>query len=244
MSDELIWLDQHNPNQAFPPLEHAHSNPNGLLAAGGCLSTTRLYNAYRHGCFPWYNDDDPILWWSPNPRALLWLSQLHISRSLQKTLRKHPYRLSLDTAFANVIHQCATIRRQGNPGTWITQDMQHAYCQLHHAGFAHSIELWAGEKLVGGLYGVSLGKAFFGESMFSYVPNASKIALVILAHQLQRWQFHFIDCQLSSPHLSQLGASNISRVDFNQQLARATQHPDHQGQWQLDQDLTCNSNPC
>lgn len=238
---EITWLDRTQPNQAFPALHNALEEPNGLLAAGGCLSTQRLYNAYQHGCFPWFNEGEPLLWWSPNPRAVLPLTALHIPRSLRKSLRKHPYHLTLDQAFPQVIQQCATIRRTGNPGTWITNQMQQAYCQLHQAGFAHSIELWDQQTLVGGVYGVSLGKAFFGESMFSYVPNASKIALVTLAKQLQRWQFDFIDCQLSSPHLTHLGAQTMSRVTFKQRLDHATQHPDHTGQWQLDQDLSCSS---
>lgn len=228
-----------NPQQpsVFPPVNQAMLEPNGLLAIGGDLSLPRLLAAYRHGIFPWFNEDQPILWWTPDPRAVLFPASLKISRSLRKRLRQQPFRITLDTAFADVIQGCAAARKKSH-GTWITTAMQTAYIQLHEAGYAHSVEVWQDELLVGGLYGVSLGKVFFGESMFSRSNDASKIALVYLVYQLQRWAFDLIDCQVESAHLNSLGAIPVSRHDFMVRLDKAMQAPTRQGIWRCDPDLT------
>lgn len=199
--------------QDFPPIEHALDDPNGLLAAGGDLSPQRLLDAYRRGIFPWYDKDQPILWWSPSPRAVLFPDQLHVSRSLRKTLRRQTYRVTLDTAFERVIRSCSEPRTYSE-GTWITEEMIAAYVRLHELGFAHSVEAWQGEELVGGLYGVALGKIFFGESMFSNATDASKVAFVHLVNQLQAWGFQLIDCQVENPHLVSLGSIVIGRSHF------------------------------
>lgn len=201
----------------FPPVENALSDPNGLLAAGGNLSPQRLLEAYSKGIFPWFNENEPILWWSPNPRMVLFPHELKISRSLRRTLRKSRYQIRTDYAFSEVIQACAMPRR-GQPGTWINPEMINAYTELHEMGLAHSVETWMDDILVGGLYGVSLGKVFFGESMFSRAPDTSKIALVHLIKQLQYWEFGLIDCQVRTNHLETLGAREISRVEFGQKL--------------------------
>ncbi|MDH5632864.1 MAG: leucyl/phenylalanyl-tRNA--protein transferase [Gammaproteobacteria bacterium] len=224
----------------FPPAELA--SPEGLLAIGGDLQTGRLLEAYGHGIFPWYNNDQPILWWSPDPRATLFPDQLRISKSLKKTLRKQKFRVSFDHAFEQVIRACAASRAgrrrpeqeagdATDPGTWILPEMIEAYCILHEQGYAHSVETWLDDKLVGGLYGVSLGRAFFGESMFSRETDASKVALVFLAEQLKQWRFELIDCQVSSPHLQTLGAVDLRREDFMTHLSRALAGPDQPGSW-------------
>lgn len=202
---------------SFPPLENALSEPNGLLAAGGDLSPRRLLEAYRKGIFPWFNKDEPILWWSPDPRMVLFPSELKISRSLRKTLKKDHYRIHTDRSFDQVMHACASPRKE-QTGTWIHPEMIAAYVDLHEMGLAHSIETWVDGSLVGGLYGVSLGKVFFGESMFSSVTDASKLAFVHLVQQLQAWGFGLIDCQVKSDHLASLGAREISRMEFSQRL--------------------------
>jgi leucyl/phenylalanyl-tRNA--protein transferase len=215
---------------SFPPVELA--SPEGLLAIGGDLQAERLLEAYRHGIFPWYNDDQPILWWSPDPRATLFPDQLHISKSLRKALRKQPYKVTFDYAFREVIAACAGPRPKQEPaGTWILDEMIEAYCQLHERGYAHSVEVWDQDQLVGGLYGVALGRAFFGESMFSHRTDASKIALVYLAHQLDQWQFELIDCQVSSGHITSLGAQDIRRDEFMSRLNKALSHADRPGRW-------------
>ncbi|MBE9515626.1 MAG: leucyl/phenylalanyl-tRNA--protein transferase [Proteobacteria bacterium] len=214
----------------FPPVELA--SPEGLLAVGGDLRADRLLEAYRHGIFPWYNDDQPILWWSPDPRATLFPDQVHISKSLRKTLRKQKYSVTFDSAFREVIEACAGPRpNQEEAGTWILDEMIEAYCQLHERGYAHSVEVWDQGQLVGGLYGIALGRAFFGESMFSRQADASKIALVYLAHQLQLWKFELIDCQVSSDHITSLGAKDIRRDEFMSRLNAALKHDDQPGQW-------------
>ena len=225
------WLDVDEPT-LFPDVERALIEPDGLLAIGGDLCIERLCAAYQHGIFPWYSDGQPILWWSPNPRAVLFLDDLKISRSLQKVLRNQDYRITLDTAFDNVIQYCAQSREDSN-GTWIVDEMQHAYLEMHAAGFAHSAEVWQGNELIGGLYGVSLGGAFFGESMFSRQNNGSKIALVYLVAQLKAWGFGFIDSQVYSDHLGSLGATNIPRKDFIRRLNTETDKPTRMGPWQL-----------
>lgn len=199
--------------QDFPPIEHALDDPNGLLAAGGDLAPERLIDAYRKGIFPWFDQDQPILWWSPSPRAVLFPDQIHISRSLHKALRKGRFNVTMDNCFNDVIRACAEPRTYSD-GTWITQEMIEAYCRLHELGYAHSIEVWADSKLVGGVYGIALGKVFFGESMFSRQTNASKIAFVYLVSQLQAWGFQLIDCQVENPHLASLGSTNITRAEF------------------------------
>ena len=213
----LTFLDPDDPEQLFPKLNKALKDPNGLLAVGGCLSTTRLFNAYRQGIFPWYNPGEPILWWSPNPRLVLYPDQLIISRSLQKTLRKNTFHITFDQAFDQVINACAQ-PRQEESGTWTTDDINTAYNNLHAAGHAHSVEAWLNNELVGGLYGVAIGQVFFGESMFHTQTDASKVAFVTLVEHLQRWGYQLIDCQVHSAHLASLGASNCSRADFKNLL--------------------------
>ncbi len=208
-------------NLWFPAVEQALEEPNGLLAFGGDLRPERILAAYRRGIFPWYQDDQPILWWSPDPRAVLFPEQIHISRSMQKILRDDRFSLRMDTDFAGVMQGCAEITERRN-GTWITPAMHKAYCKLHELGYAHSIEVWRENTLVGGLYGIALGEVFFGESMFSREENASKIALIRLCQQLRRWGFAMIDCQVSNPHLHSMGASTIARSDFVKLLQRHT----------------------
>ncbi|MED5532468.1 MAG: leucyl/phenylalanyl-tRNA--protein transferase [Pseudomonadota bacterium] len=212
----------------FPPLEAA--SPEGLLAVGGDLNPDRLLSAYRQGIFPWYSDDQPILWWSPDPRAVLYPSKLHISKSLRKSLRTRGFEVSADRAFALVIAACAESRNRGE-GTWITSGMQDAYCALHRMGYAHSVETWHNGELVGGLYGLAIGKAFFGESMFSRVANASKTALVGLATSLAAEGYRFIDCQVVSEHLTSLGAEATPRDRFAAELHEAVGFPDKAARW-------------
>ncbi|MCB1688889.1 MAG: leucyl/phenylalanyl-tRNA--protein transferase [Halioglobus sp.] len=205
---------------AFPPTDEALQSPNGLLAAGGDLSTERLLTAYRHGIFPWYEAPQPVLWWTPDPRAVLFPEDLHISRSLRKTLRANALHLSVDRQFTEVMRACADLRQDGG-GTWIDEDMLAAYGRLHTMGYAHSVEV-SDDKgaLVGGLYGVALGRVFFGESMFSRRTDASKVALVALVDIVQRGGIQMIDCQVENGHLNSLGAQTINRLDFEQRLAQ------------------------
>ncbi len=213
----IPWLPA---EPVFPPLATAlggpdkPDEPNGLLAAGGDLSPTRLLAAYRQGIFPWYSGDQPILWWNPDPRLVLVPAEFHIRRSLAKTLRNSAYEIRLDSAFAEVIHACATTPRDGQPGTWIVPTMQDAYRELHRLGHAHSVETWIDGKLVGGLYGVAIGRMFYGESMFSHQSDASKIALAHLCAYLSARDFGIIDCQMETNHLTSLGARPISRDAF------------------------------
>lgn len=215
------WLAE---NDLFPPVEKALREPNGLLAAGGDLMPERLLDAYAHGIFPWFNDDSPILWWSPDPRMVLFPRELKISRSLCKNVKNMQYEIRIDSAFQDVMAACAA-PRPGQPGTWITPHMQDAYLRLHQMGFAHSIETWIDGKLSGGLYGVSLGKVFFGESMFSNQANASKLALVHLVDQLHSQQFELVDCQMNTAHLASLGAREIPRGEFTTTLAKLINYP-------------------
>lgn len=235
------WLDPLNPEAPFPPVELALREPDGLLALGGDLSPQRLLNAYAHSIFPWYSDGQPILWWSPDPRLVLLPENLHIGRSLRKTLRKQPFRLTLDTAFEQVITNCAESRRD-QEGTWITDEMQQAYIHLHSLGFAHSVEAWDDQQLVGGLYGVALGRAFFGESMFTRRADASKLAFVHFVHQLSDWGYQLIDCQVYTEHLARFGAREMPRSEFIDRLETAiTSHPDHRAfRWQFDPDHSAN----
>lgn len=202
----------------FPPSSTALDEPNGLLAAGGDLSPQRLLNAYSRGIFPWFQDDQPILWWSPDPRMTLKPDEIHISKSMKKFLAKTSLSVKVDSCFDRVMDACSQDRKNSS-GTWITQDMYEAYCYLHELGYCHSIEVFDAQKLVGGLYGVSLGQIFFGESMFSRLTNASKLALITLANFLRRHQFQLIDCQVASPHLSSLGAQEITREQFEVELS-------------------------
>jgi len=216
---QLTILDPDNPEQEFPALEKALREPDGLLAVGGCLSVSRLLNAYRHGIFPWYNAGEPILWWSPDPRLVLFPDQIKVSRSLRKTIRRQKFSVSYDQAFDAVIAGCADIRK-GSLGTWITQDISRAYKDLFRLGIAHSAEAWHKGKLVGGLYGIALGRVFFGESMFHTMTDASKVAFVTLVEQLEEWGYQLIDCQVHTEHLESLGAVEIDRRDFVELLAR------------------------
>lgn len=207
----LTWLQRDSLD--FPPLNKALREPNGLLAAGGDLRPERLIQAYRHGCFPWFQDGQPILWWSPDPRTVLLPDQLHVSRSLGKVLRQGRYRVTFDQAFADVIRACAAPRSYAAE-TWITSHMQDAYLELHRRGIAHSVEVWRDNELVGGLYGLAMGQLFFGESMFSRADNASKVGFVTLVEHLKNWGFVLIDCQMPTEHLLSLGAQTISRSEF------------------------------
>ena len=232
----LPWLDPRDDSQPFPPPDRALTEPDGLLAAGGSLSPRRLLRAYRLGIFPWYSPGQPILWWSPDPRLVLFPESVNLSRSLRKTLRKGLFTVTADTAFAAVIAACAAPRGE-DPGTWITPEMNRAYIRLHQLGHAHSIETWHEDKLVGGLYGVAVGRVFYGESMFSTVSDASKVALAALAAQLWRWQFTLIDCQVHTEHLTRMGAVEIPRATFLQLLERYCILPGQDGRWRLDDDL-------
>lgn len=224
----IPWLESAT---AFPPLEHALTEPNGLLCAGGDLSPQRILHAYQRGIFPWYARGEPILWWSPDPRMALFPSEFRISRSLRKALRLGNYEIRLDHDFPAVIRACAKSRRRGQHGTWITAEMQSAYCTLHELGFAHSVETWVGDTLVGGLYGLAIGKMFYGESMFSHVTDASKIAIAHLARFLDREGFGLIDCQMNTPHLASLGAREIPRREFTARLQALTAIPPLHGRW-------------
>lgn len=226
----LPWLDPHLIE--FPSTAHALTEPNGLLAVGGDLSPERLICAYQQGIFPWYEDGQPILWWSPSPRAVLYPDKIHISKSLRKTLKKEVFTVTFDTAFEAVIDACAKSPRDGKIGsTWITTEMNRAYNELYNRGIAHSVETWHEGELVGGLYGLAIGKVFFGESMFSKKTDASKVAFAHLAKQLQEWDFVLIDCQVSNPHLTTLGAEEIDRETFENTLRNNSNEstPQHWG---------------
>jgi leucyl/phenylalanyl-tRNA--protein transferase len=226
----IPWLDSGDP---FPEVERALAEPNGLLAAGADLSLPRLLEAYRNGIFPWFGHDQPILWWSPDPRMVLFPAELKVSRSLARTLRNARFEVRADTAFDAVIEGCRQPRR-GESGTWITEEMTEAYGTMHRAGFAHSVETWLDGKLVGGLYGVALGRAFFGESMFARVSDASKVALVALARQLQHWDFGLIDCQMNTAHLASMGASEIPRAEFTRRLRELVHYAPVPVPWRLE----------
>lgn len=203
----------------FPPLERALRDPNGLLAVGGDLLPERLIQAYRHGCFPWYQAGQPILWWSPAPRTVLFPHELHVSRSLRKVLRQERFQVSFDQDFSAVIQACAGPRDYAD-GTWITPEMRKAYQELHRRGIAHSVEVWQSGTLVGGLYGLAIGQLFFGESMFSHTDNASKVGFATLVRRLEQWGFVLIDCQMPTGHLQSLGARSIPRTEFSDFLKR------------------------
>jgi len=223
LSEELI----------FPPPELAEDN--GLLAVGGDLGEERLLLAYSAGIFPWYSEDDPILWWSPDPRLILLPEDLKISRSLRRTISKGVFTVTLDTAFEQVIRNCASVHLREAGDTWITNNMINAYINLHHSGYAHSVESWHEGELAGGLYGISLGSAFFGESMFTKKSDASKVAFVTLVQQLVKWNFTLLDCQMTTAHLKNLGAGEIPRHDFLVMLKEALKAPDRKGKWMLEE---------
>jgi leucyl/phenylalanyl-tRNA--protein transferase len=229
----IPWLGQSDP---FPPVETALRDPNGLLAAGGDLSPSRLLDAYARGIFPWSGEGDPILWWSPDPRMVLWLNELHVSRSLRRTIGSRRYAVTTDTAFDRVVDGCAAPRRNQD-GTWITADMRQAYQRLAAAGKAHSVETWFEGELVGGLYGVTIGRMFFGESMFSRRPDASKVAIASLVRLLARWDFELIDCQMATSHLASLGAREIPRSEFLTHVDRLVRLPGRQVPWSFPADL-------
>lgn len=217
-----FWINRQS--NSFPPLERALRSPSGLLAMGGDLSAERLVAAYRHGCFPWYSQGQPLMWWSPDPRTVLFPDELHIPRSLRKTLRQQHFRISYDSAFEQVIHACA-LPRSSDSGTWITPAMQSAYTRLHQLGHAHSVEVWHGQQLVGGLYGIAMGRLFFGESMFARMSDASKVGFVTLVQDLQQAGFRLIDCQMPTEHLARFGARDIPRSEFQQYLQRDLDSP-------------------
>ncbi len=218
----LTWLKRDD--FSFPPLETALREPNGLLAAGGDLRPERLLAAYRHGCFPWYQEGQPLLWWSPDPRTVLFPDELHVSRSLRKRMRHGDYQVTFDKAFTEVIQGCAGPRSYAD-GTWITTPMQDAYIRLHEMGVAHSVEVWQQGQLVGGLYGLAMGELFFGESMFSRATDASKVGFVTLVERLREWGFALVDCQMPTRHLESFGARSIPRAAFAEALAAHLDRP-------------------
>jgi leucyl/phenylalanyl-tRNA---protein transferase len=221
LSDDLSFP---NPNLA---------GKDGLLAVGGDLSTERLLLAYQNGIFPWFSDEEPIIWWSPDPRLVLYPDELRISRNLKKIIRKKKFSVTMDTAFDEVINACAKVRTMNQKETWITDDMIKAYCSLHISGFAHSVEVWHRGKLAGGLYGVSLGKCFFGESMFTFVDNASKVAFVYLVEFLKSLSMDVIDCQVTTEHMMQFGAREIERKRFLEELTHSLNSPTIRGKWDM-----------
>lgn len=229
----IPWLKADDP---FPPVSRALIEPNGLLAAGADLSRERLITAYRSGIFPWYSEGEPLLWWSPDPRMVLYPPELKVSRSLGKRLRRRDYEVRVDSAFEAVMHACAT-PRAGQAGTWITPEMVAAYVALNRHGLAHSVETWIEGRLAGGLYGVALGRVFYGESMFTRATDSSKIALAHLTRQLERWGYGMIDCQMTTAHLESFGAREIRRSEFMRKLAELVNYPSRTEGWRFDDDL-------
>ncbi len=229
---QLPILDPSTPAQGFPEINTALTEPDGLLAVGGCLAPQRLINAYKLGIFPWYSPGEPILWWSPNPRLVLFPEKLKASRSLKKTIRKKQFSITFDQAFSQVMQYCAAPRKT-ETGTWITAEIYQAYNQLHQQGISHSVEAWFDDELVGGLYGVAIGQVFFGESMFHKKTDASKVAFYHLVLQLSDWGYQLIDCQVHTPHLSSLGAEEIDREVFATLLKHHCSTPPHQQSWQI-----------
>ena len=221
------------PDDAIHFPDPSFAEANGLLAVGGDLSPERLLQAYALGIFPWYTEDDPILWWSPDPRLIVHPGDVHLSRSLRKTMKRGTFRVTLDEAFTEVVSACATHPRPEQDGTWITEDMVEAYSVLHGLGYAHSVEAWEGETLVGGVYGVSLGSCFFGESMFARRSDASKVAFANLSDQLCKWGFTLIDCQMYTDHLARFGAEELSRESFLALLDDGLRHETRVGKWEM-----------
>ena len=226
------WL---GPDDPFPPVDAALTDPNGLLAIGRTLALPTLLDAYARGIFPWFNRDEPVLWWSPDPRMILLPGELHVSRSLSRRLRRRDYEVTIDRAFGDVMRACAA-PRGGETGTWISERMIRAYQRLHDAGYAHSVETWIDGELAGGVYGVAIGRAFFGESMFTRRTDASKIALVSLVRQLERWRFGVIDCQMRTAHLASLGAREIARAEFVGMVRALVAEPAVPVPWRFDND--------
>jgi leucyl/phenylalanyl-tRNA--protein transferase len=229
----IPWLEPHDP---FPPVTTALREPDGLLAAGADLSEARLIDAYSKGIFPWFSEGQPLLWWSPDPRMVLFPPELRISRSLAKRLRRRDYEIRTDTCFETVMRACAA-PRAGQDGTWITTDMIAAYSALNRRGIAHSVETWVDGELAGGLYGIALGRMFYGESMFARASDASKLALAHLVRQLQRLDFGMIDCQMKTAHLASFGAREIPRSEFMLKLQELVNYPMQSGEWRIDDDL-------
>ena len=229
----IPWLE---PDDPLPPISSALRRPNGLLAAGGGLSSARLVDAYSRGCFPWFNEGEPVLWWSPDPRMVLLPDELHVSKSLARHVRRGGFEIRADTAFAEVIAGCAQPRR-GQDGTWISPAIVEAYVALHAEGIAHCVETWIDGKLAGGLYGLAIGGAFFGESMFARATDASKLAFVHAVGQLRRWGVGLIDCQMSTAHLAGFGAREVPRAVFLHRIAQLVSHPAPRSPWRLDPDL-------
>jgi leucyl/phenylalanyl-tRNA--protein transferase len=234
--NNVLWLDPDDELTPFPHVSEALRDPDGLLAVGGKLCQRRLLAAYRNGIFPWYSTGQPVLWWSPDPRTVLVPEQIRINRSLKKTLRQGHFVVTMDCHFAGVIDACAEPRHK-QAGTWITHEMRTAYLEFHRGGHAHSLEVYQGDDLVGGLYGVAVGGVFFGESMFSRASSASKVALVALCAQLQAWNFALIDCQTRSEHLFNMGAKEISRDAFMASLDEGRRRPGQAAPWELDRQL-------
>lgn len=226
----LAWLGD-GAGAPFPDPSTALREPDGLLAAGGDLHPTRLLNAYRQGIFPWFSEGEPPLWWSPDPRMVFRTDAVATSRRFRRSMRGCDWTITADTAFADVVRECATIPRRGQRGTWITAAMQSAYVDLHALGHAHSVEVWAGRELVGGIYGVAIGRMFFGESMFSRRTDGSKVAIAALAHRLAQWEWPLIDAQVENPHLVRLGAERWSRADFLEATSVLVQRPGREGPW-------------
>lgn len=234
----VYWLDPNTPDAAFPDPQLALAQPNGLLAMGGDLSPQRLRRAYASGIFPWYNPDESILWWCPDPRSVFDTDRIHVARRLARTLAAGDYATTLDRDFNGVLTGCAA-PRDGNPGTWLGPEMRSAYAQLHALGDAHSVEVWHRGRLAGGLYGIALGRIFFGESMFSHRTNASKIALVWLARQLAAWDFPLIDGQVGSGHLYRMGARDMPRSHFLHRVQKLQREPAPAAPWRFDLDVPC-----
>jgi leucyl/phenylalanyl-tRNA---protein transferase len=229
----IPWL---GPRDPFPPVEVALSDPNGLLAAGADLSVPRLLDAYRQGIFPWYSEGDPLLWWSPDPRMVLFLDELRVTRSLRRVIRSKRFSVTLDRAFLDVMAGCAA-PRDGQDGTWITPEIVDAYSELAALGYAHSVETWVDGELAGGLYGVAVGRMFFGESMFARHFRRVGVALAHLVWQLRRWNFELIDCQMTTAHLASLGAREVPRRAFNARISRLVRQPPIPGPWRADDGL-------
>lgn len=223
----VFWLD---PEHIIFP-DPVYANPDGLLAAGGDLSEERLLLAYRNGIFPWYAPGDPILWWCPDPRCVLFPEDLKVSKSMRPYFNQRKFEVTHDRCFSDVMQACAKQPRNGQAGTWITREMVEGYTRLHEAGYAHSVEVWKDKELVGGLYGIAIGKVFFGESMFARASNASKFGFISLVRQLEAQGFTLIDCQQETSHLLSLGATAISRPEFLQTLRANDAYPDGEGKW-------------
>ena len=219
LSRELVFPSPHE------------ADPGGLLAVGGDLGSARILLAYSMGIFPWYSEGEPILWWSPDPRCVLDLDDFHVSRRLRRVLNQGRFRVTFDEDFRGVIRACASVERRGQEGTWITPEMERAYVRLHQAGVAHSVECWLGEDLVGGIYGIALGRGFFGESMFHRETDASKVVVARLVDRLAGWDFHFIDAQVTTSHMLSLGAREVPRALFLEDLEEALRHPTRRGSW-------------